>query len=44
MDIEYLLLLQNFRNAIGDALTPFLETASLFAITLLVVVPAFVYW
>lgn len=25
MDIEYLLFLQNFRNAINDAWTPFLE-------------------
>lgn len=44
MDIEYLLLLQNFRNAINDALTPFMEMISLYAITTLCIVPAFVYW
>ena len=44
MDIEYLLLLQNFRNAIGDALTPFLEMISLYSVTFLCIVPAFVYW
>ena len=44
MDIEYLLLLQNFRNAINDALTPFMEMISLYAITFLCIVPAFVYW
>ena len=42
MDIEYLLLLQNFRNAINDALTPFMEMISLYAITTLCIVPAFV--
>ena len=31
MDIEYLLLLQDFRNAVNDALTPFMEMISLFA-------------
>lgn len=44
MDIEYLLFLQNFRNAINDALTPFMEMISLFAVTYLVIFPAFVYW
>ena len=44
MDIEYLLLLQNFRNAIDNALTPFMEMISLYAITSLCIVPAFVYW
>lgn len=42
MDIEYLLLLQNFRNAIGDALTPFLEMISLYSVTFLCIVPAFI--
>ena len=44
MDIEYLLLLQRFRNAINDALTPFMEMISLFAVTYLIIVPAVVYW
>ena len=44
MDIEYLLWLQNFRNAINDALTPFMEWISHFAIAYLIVVPVFVYW
>ncbi|MBR5110696.1 MAG: phosphatase PAP2 family protein [Clostridia bacterium] len=44
MDIEYLLLLQNFRNAINDALTPFLESLSLYAVTYLVIIPALIYW
>ena len=44
MDIEYLLFLQNFRNAINDAWTPFLEGLSLFAVTYLIMVPVFVYW
>jgi len=33
MDIQYLLFLQNFRNCINDALTPFMEMISLFAVT-----------
>ena len=44
MDIEYLHLLQDFRNAINDALTPFMEMISLFAVTYLMIVPAFIYW
>ncbi len=44
MDIDYLLLLQNFRNGINDALTPFMEMLSLFAITYLMIIPAFIYW
>ena len=44
MDIEYLLLLQRFRNSINDALTPFMEAISLFAVTYLIIVPAFIYW
>lgn len=44
MDIEYLLLLQNFRIAINDALTPFMEMISLYAVTFLCIVPALVYW
>ena len=44
MDIQYLLLLQNFRNSTGNAMTPFMEMISLFAVTYLVIVPALVYW
>ena len=44
MDIRYLLLLQEFRNSINDSLTPFMEMISLFAVTYLGIVPAFVYW
>ena len=44
MDINYLLLLQNFRNAIQDGLTPLMETISYFAISYLLIIPAFVYW
>ena len=44
MDLDYLLLLQSFRNGIDDALTPFMEAISLFAVTYLVIVPAFLYW
>ncbi len=42
MDIEYLLLLQRFREAINDFLTPYMEWISLFAVTYLVLVPAIV--
>ena len=44
MDIDYLLSLQYFRNGINDALTPFMEMISLFAVTYLVIVPALIYW
>ena len=44
MDIEYLLLLQNFRNAISDLLTPFMEFISHFAVAYLLGVPILVYW
>ena len=44
MDIEYLLLLQDFRNGIDNALTPFMEWVSLFGITYIILLPAFVYW
>lgn len=44
LDIEYLLLLQRFRIAINDALTPILEPLSLFAVTYLILVPVFIYW
>ena len=44
MDIQYLLFLQNFRNSIDNALTPFMEMISLFAVTYLVIIPAMIYW
>ena len=44
MDIAYLLWWQDFRNAIGDALTPFMEAVSLFAVTYLVIIAALIYW
>ena len=44
MDIQYLLFLQDFRNAIGDALTPFMEMVSSFAVTYLLMLPVFIYW
>lgn len=44
MDISYLLFLQDFRNSIADAWTPFLEGVSLFAITYLLLFPVFIYW
>ncbi len=44
MDISYLLFLQNFRNSIHDAWTPFMEAMSLFSITYLLFIPVFIYW
>ena len=44
MDIQYLLFLQDFRNNINNALTPFMEWISLFAVTYLILIPAFLYW
>ena len=44
MDIEYLLLLQRFRESINDALTPFMESISLFSVTYLIMIPVLVYW
>ena len=44
MDIEYLLFLQNFRNAIGDALTPLMTWVSHFAVRELFFIPVFIYW
>ncbi|ORX80368.1 acid phosphatase/Vanadium-dependent haloperoxidase [Anaeromyces robustus] len=44
IDIEYLLLLQRFRENIHDGLTPFMEWISLFAVTYLIMIPVFVYW
>ena len=44
MDIDYLLLLQQFRENTHNFLTPFLEHLSLFAITFLIMIPVFIYW
>ena len=44
MDIDYLLFLQDFRNSIGDAWTPFMLWISHFATAYLMVFPAFIYW
>ena len=44
MDITYLLFLQDFRNSIHDAWTPFMEWMSLFSITYLMLIPVFIYW
>lgn len=44
MDIDYLLFLQNFRNGTNNALTPFLEWLSHFAVSGLILLPAFIYW
>ena len=44
MDIEYLLLLQNFRESTNNVLTPFMEAISLFAVSFLIMIPVFVYW
>ena len=38
MDIEYLLFLQNWRNATNNMLTPFMEWISLFAVTYLILI------
>ena len=44
MDIQYLLTLQDFRNSIQDALTPFMEFISMFAVDFLIMIPIFLYW
>ena len=44
MDIEYLLLLQKFRELINDFLTPFMEMLSLFSISFVLMIPIFIYW
>ncbi len=44
MDIQYLLVLQSFRDLIHDALTGFMEMISLFSVTYLIIVPAIIYW
>ena len=44
MDMTYLLWLQDFRMSINDALTPFVNNLSTFAVTYIVLLPVFVYW
>ena len=45
MDIEYLLLLQNFREATGNVLSPFLSLVSKIAVSgLPVLLVLFIYW
>ncbi len=44
MDIQYLLWLQDFRNSINDAWTPFMEFVSTFATTYLILLPVYFYW
>ena len=44
MDIQYLLTLQDFRNNIQNALTPFMEFMSMFAVDYLILIPVFLYW
>ena len=44
MDIQYLLFLQEFRNSIHDAWTPFMEFVSIFATRYLILAVLFVYW
>ncbi len=44
MDITYLLWLQDFRLSINDALTPFVNQLSFFAVSYIVLLPVFVYW
>ena len=44
MDIRYLLWLQDFRNSISDAWTPFMEWVSMFSTTYLIFIPVFIYW
>ncbi|MBP5212316.1 MAG: phosphatase PAP2 family protein, partial [Pyramidobacter sp.] len=44
MDISYLLLLQDFRISIGDALTPLMMWLSHFAVRELLLIPVFIYW
>lgn len=43
-DIRYLLFLQDFRNSIKDAWTPFMEFVSTFATRYLILAVLFIYW
>ena len=44
LDIQYLLFLQDFRNSINDAWTPFMEFVSTFATRYLILAVLFIYW
>ena len=44
MDIQYLLFLQDFRNSINNALTPFMEFVTNFAVDYMILIPIFFYW
>ncbi|HAE15224.1 MAG TPA: phosphatidic acid phosphatase [Erysipelotrichaceae bacterium] len=44
LDIRYLLFLQDFRNSINDAWTPFMEFVSNFATRYLILAVLFIYW
>ena len=44
MDITYLLWLQDFRNSINDALTPFMEWISYFGVREVLLLAVFIYW
>ncbi len=44
LDIRYLLFLQEFRNNIHDAWTPFMEAVSTFATRYLILAVLFIYW
>jgi membrane-associated phospholipid phosphatase len=44
LDIRYLLFLQEFRNNIKDAWTPFMEFVSTFATRYLILAVLFIYW
>ena len=44
MDIDYLLVLQNFRDSTENVLTPFLENLSLFGLIYLILFPVLLYW
>lgn len=44
MDISYLLFLQDFRNNMNNAWTPFMEWISMAATTFTIFIPVFYYW
>ncbi|MCR5448892.1 MAG: phosphatase PAP2 family protein [Solobacterium sp.] len=44
LDMQYLLFLQEFRNSIHDAWTPFMEFVSTFATRYLILAVLFIYW
>ena len=44
MDIEYLLLLQKFRELVDGFLTPVMEMISLLSVSLIIFIPVFIYW